>query len=142
MSVEKRILLAVLTAMLLLSWAACHRTATPTNSTIEGTSWTLVAYRKTRPITGTTITARFEGGQVSGSAGCNSYRGPYTVSGNTISVGALATTKMACLQPEGVMAQEALFLEMLQKAQTFHLSEVQLEVFFSDHEALTFERIE
>jgi len=139
MTVGKRTAIAVLVGVLLLSWAACRRASTPTNGTLEGTSWTLIAYRKTRPIAGTTITAMFQDGQVSGSAGCNSYRGPYTVSGSGISVGALASTKIACLDPEGAMAQETLFLELLQKAQTFRLSDGQLQVFFSEHEALTFE---
>jgi heat shock protein HslJ len=142
MTVTKRTTIAVLLGVLLLCWTACHRAGTPTNGTLEGTSWTLIAYRKTRPIAGTTITALFQGGQVSGSAGCNSYRGPYTISGNTITVGALATTKMACLEPGGTMAQESLFLELLQDAQTFRLSDGQLQIYSSEHDALTFEQKE
>jgi heat shock protein HslJ len=97
-----------------------------------------MAYRKTSPISGTTITATFEDGQVSGSAGCNSYSGSYQVSGDTITVGAVAITEMACLEPEGVMEQELLFVEFLTDAQTFRIADGQLQTFRPDGEALTF----
>jgi len=38
------------------------------------------------------------------------------------------------------MAQETLFLELVQKARTFHLRDDQLQVLISEQETLTFER--
>ena len=142
MTVAKRTAILVLVGWLLLSWTACRRAGTRTDRTLDGTSWTLISYRKTTPIPGTTITATFAGGQVSGSAGCNSYRGPYAISDDTISVGALASTKMACLEPQGRMAQETLFLELLQSAHTFNLGDGLLEIYFSEHDSLIFEQRE
>ena len=57
-------------AFLLIVLMACS--AFPAaNEPLEGTNWELYAYRKTRPIEGTTLTIVFEDGQIRGSAGCN-----------------------------------------------------------------------
>jgi len=67
------------------------------------------------PIAGTTLNATFtEDGQLSGSSGCNTYNGSYTLEGNAITIGPLATTKMAC--PDDIMAQEQQFLAALASA--------------------------
>jgi heat shock protein HslJ len=54
-------------------------------------------------------------GSVSGNAGCNSFAGGYTLKGNTIKIGPLASTLMAC--PDAEMYAEAQFLAKLQGAQ-------------------------
>ena len=42
---------------------------------------------------GTDLTATFgTNGQVTGSSGCNTFMGPYTLTGDTISIGPLAST--------------------------------------------------
>ncbi len=43
--------------------------------------------------------ATFEGGTVSGSTGCNRYTGPYTVDGDSLELGQIASTMMACPPP-------------------------------------------
>ena len=43
--------------------------------------------------------AAFEGGTVSGSTGCNRYTGPYTVDGDSLELGQIASTMMACPPP-------------------------------------------
>lgn len=50
-------------------------------------------------------------GRVTGRASCNSYSGTYTRDGEGLTVGPVATTRMAC--PPALMEQELLFLEML-----------------------------
>jgi len=85
-------------------------------------SWTVTGYNDAKsavvsPIAGTQLTAVFtEDGKVSGSAGCNQYNGSYTLDGDKISIGPLATTKMACEEP--IMAQEQAFLAAMQSAAT------------------------
>ena len=138
MSKMKYVAVVALAGIAILALAACQRADSAASDPLDGTSWVLMAYRKTSPISGTTITATFEDGQVRGSAGCNSYSGSYQVSGDTITVGAVAITEMACLEPEGVMEQELLFVEFLTDAQTFRLADGQLQTFRSDGEALTF----
>ena len=138
MSKMKYVAVAALAGIAILALAACQGADSAASDPLDGTSWVLMAYRKTRPISGTTITATFEDGRVHGSAGCNSYSGSYQVSGDTITVGAVAITEMACLEPEGVMEQELLFVEFLTDAQTFRLADEQLQTFRPDGEALTF----
>ena len=127
-----------LAGMILLFLAACAGASTGASDPLGGTSWELWAFRKTKPIPGTTFTATFEDGQVRGTAGCNSYGGSYQIDGDRIFVGEMVSTEMACLEPEGLMEQESYLLEFLGDAQTFQVDEEQLQIFRSDGEALTF----
>jgi heat shock protein HslJ len=134
----KYVVLVALAGILILSLTACGGANSASADPLDGTSWELMAYRKTRPIPGTTITATFEDGQVSGSAGCNSYSGSYQVNGDKITVGPTAITEMACLEPEGAMEQEMTVMELLTNAQTFQVTDEQLQILRADGEALTF----
>jgi heat shock protein HslJ len=138
MTKMKYLAAVALAGIMILAVAACQGADSAAGDPLDGTSWMLTAYRKTRPISRTTITATFEDGQVRGSAGCNSYGGSYQVSDDTITVGAIAITEMACLEPEGAMDQELMFVEFLTDAQTFRLADGQLQILRSDGEALTF----
>lgn len=131
--------IATLIGMILLSLAACGGADPTAGDPLGGTSWELMAYRKTQPISGTTISASFEDGQVRGSAGCNTYFGSYQVRGDTIRVSDIAITEMACMEPAGAMEQELMYVEFLSDAQTFRFSDGQLQIFSSDSEALTFD---
>jgi heat shock protein HslJ len=129
----------ILTGMLLVMVGGCVGSDTLSGDKLDGTSWTLFAYRKTLPIEGTTISANFEDGEVRGSAGCNSYQGSYQVDGSRIQIGDLALTLMACPEPEGVMEQEQYIMQFLQDAQTLRMSEGRLFIVRSDGEELTFD---
>lgn len=62
---------------------------------------------------GTRGTLRFDpAGRVSGEAFCNRFGGPYTLTGETLTIGPLAATKMACEPPR--MEQEQRFLALLE----------------------------
>ncbi|MBN2556225.1 MAG: META domain-containing protein [Anaerolineales bacterium] len=132
-----RILICLFTAA---SLAACAGPA-PSADPVEG-EWTLFAYRKTSPIEGTTITARFENGEVSGSGGCNSYFGSYVLDGVQLTIEGLAWTEMACLNPEGVMEQEQMVLGYLSNAESFELDNGRLIIHVGGQETLTFEPAE
>lgn len=98
---------------------------------LAGTSWRATAYfdgtGMTSVLAGTTPTAAFgAGGDLNGSAGCNSYGGNYLVDGNTLTVGALMSTQILCGEPEGIMEQESAFLAALQSASSFNLEGGQL----------------
>jgi heat shock protein HslJ len=56
-------------------------------------------------------------GRLAGHTGCNRFVGHYTLTGDSIEIGLLATTQMAC--PEPVMARERLFLAVLEGARGF-----------------------
>jgi heat shock protein HslJ len=131
----KGILIVILTAMLV---NACGNVDATADDPLNSTSWELVYYRKSTVLEGPILTANFDGGEVKGSAGCNSYSGSYQVEGDTISFGPIASTLMACMDPEGIMDQETMFLAWLADAQTFWIKDNQLMIFRSDGEALTF----
>jgi len=100
---------------------------------ITGTTWHLRAYNNGKQavvsvLNGTDPTAVFgTDGQVSGNATCNTYFGPYTITGSTIKVGPLGSTLMAC--PDAAQqAQETQFLAALQAATTYEVRGLVLEM--------------
>ena len=111
--------------------------------TLEGTSWTLMTLidgpAASSVIEGTTITLRFEGGQVSGSAGCNDYGGPYTLSRGVLQIGPVAITEQACAAPTGVMEQEMQYIDILQSATIVELEATQLALRTDGAQALVFQ---
>ena len=126
-------------AFLLVLLSACGALPAASDS-MDGTSWELYAISKHRPIEDSNITIAFEDGQVSGSSGCNSYGGEYQISGKNIEFGMLISTLMACDEP--IMEQESSFMQMLGDAHRFELVDGQLQIFWSNHEALTFVPVE
>lgn len=117
--------------MIFLLVAGC--TSAPTASDLEDKTWVLESYGEPgnlKPvIEGTRITATFDSaeGQVSGSAGCNSYFGDYQINGK-LSIPVLASTEMYCLDPEGVMEQESEYLKMLQTAGSYRIQDGKLQI--------------
>jgi heat shock protein HslJ len=66
-------------------------------------------------------------GSVSGNATCNTFNGTYTIDGHRITVGPLATTRMACATDE-LNAQEAAYLAALQGAAIYQIRGTSLEL--------------
>jgi heat shock protein HslJ len=105
---------------------------------LAGTSWEVTGYNNgqqavTTVLAGTTITAEFgKDGTLSGNSSCNDYSGPYTVTGNQIEVGPLASTKKACADPAGVMEQETQYLVALETAATYRIEGKVLELRTAD----------
>jgi heat shock protein HslJ len=97
------------------------------SSDLAGTSWTVIAYNNGNEAVVSVIietegmlTADFDSeGTLSGSGGCNSYNGSYSTDGDAIEIGPIASTERACLDPEGVMEQESLYLAALATAATY-----------------------
>jgi heat shock protein HslJ len=101
---------------------------------LSGTSWEVIAYNNgkqavTSVLADSTITANFGvDGTLSGNGGCNKYNGTYTATGKQIKIGPLASTRMACANPAGIMDQEALYLAALQTASTYKVEGTSLEL--------------
>lgn len=99
---------------------------------LVGPEWQVQAYNNGRQavvsvMTGTTMTASFGAdGSVTGSGGCNRFNGSYTRTGDTLSIGPLATTRIACAQP--IMDQENAYLAALQASTTLELRASQLRL--------------
>jgi heat shock protein HslJ len=96
---------------------------------LNNTSWQLSSmYVNQVPVPDTTITLAFGAeGDLSGNASCNTYNGTYTVNGNLLSIGPLATTRKSC--GEAVDAQEQTYLTALQSAATFEINGNQLIIY-------------
>ena len=70
---------------------------------------------------------RFEAeGRVAGHGGCNRFFGGYEISGESLKIGPLRATRMACAGP--VMEEEAAFLARLQEAAGFRREDGRLEL--------------
>ena len=68
-------------------------------SNLEKGLWVLNSARDVTLPLGVVPTAGFHEGTVRGSTGCNQYTAPYTVNGDSLAIGELAMTKMACEPP-------------------------------------------
>jgi heat shock protein HslJ len=127
-----------------LGLTACSSPDSEGNSpaVFEEQGWVLQYYRKSTAVEGVNANIYFSDGKVSGSTGCNSFSGEYTFNGEEsgdLHITNLAVTEMACLEPQGLMDQEAFFLETLNDASRFEYSPGQLMIYQSGREALTYQ---
>jgi heat shock protein HslJ len=66
---------------------------------------------------GNHISVEFKpGGEISGNGGCNRFFGGYTIAGNTIKIGPIASTRKGC---PGILRLETAFFATLEAAKTF-----------------------
>lgn len=110
-----------------------------------GTRWQVRSYYDAAqgglvsPLPDTELTAEFtagegaEGSKVGGSAGCNEYRAGYTVDGNSLSLGVVASTRMFCA---GLMDQEMAFMSAMESASSFELGGGELRILNDQGEAV------
>jgi heat shock protein HslJ len=97
--------------------------------------WEVTGYYTGSAITsvepGSTLTAEFSGDEVSGDGGCNTFGGPYTATGSSITVGPLTSTLRACAD-EALNTQEAQYLMALELAASFQVTGTRLELLRAD----------
>jgi heat shock protein HslJ len=109
---------------------------------LAGTNWQLASFSGNQAmLPGTTITLSFDdAGSVAGNGGCNDYNGAYTVNGDQLTVGPLATTQQIC--EEDVMAQETLYIFALPEVATYVVDSSQLILYNAEgSEILRYNRI-
>jgi heat shock protein HslJ len=82
---------------------------------LDGTNWTLLALDRDQPaLAGAEVTLTFGDGQVSGSGGCNSYSGSFSLGDDNplvMSIDPLTATDKSCPEPAG--SQESAYLAAL-----------------------------
>jgi len=104
------------------------------NRALSGTTWTVTGYNDGKQavvsaLAGSTLTLIFgEDGRLSGSAGCNTYTTSYEVSDQSLRIGLIASTRMLCNEPAGVMEQETRFLQALGTVATYRSDGERLEL--------------
>ncbi|MGD8494657.1 MAG: META domain-containing protein [Gemmatimonadales bacterium] len=108
-------------------------------ASLAGSAWKLADLGGTPALADVDVTLRFgEDGTVAGRGSCNRYSGPVEVSGDSISFGALASTRMAC--PEAISRQEDRFFAALRDADQWEIIDSNLLIFGgSDPAPLRFE---
>jgi heat shock protein HslJ len=116
---------------------------------LEGTAWTLLGFFEpnraddviTAPqdlLESTEISLTLSAGQVTGSAGCNTYGGSYALQAGALSFADLYQTEMACMAPEGVMEQESRYLGVLREVSQANVFGTQLWLETGDGRGLVF----
>jgi heat shock protein HslJ len=112
--------------------AAPASAGSPAALELDGTKWLLTDYLSpdgallTVPAAVTPL-AQFQDGTMTGNAGCNTFSGPYSVSGESLTLGPMVSTKMACEEPmASVEAAYLAALEVVDKAALLDNGKLQL----------------
>ena len=100
-------------------------------SDLRDAPWVLEEYRVnlddeqlTEPIPDIDLTLNFEeDGNISSFAGCNTFSGRYVTDGVQIIFRDFLGTQLACEQPEGIMEQEALYRQWLERSEEYRIDE-------------------
>jgi len=112
----------------------------PAAKPLEGTTWQLSGVRSGQStssvVAGSSVTLQITGGKLSGKA-CNTFRADVTTSGTTITVGPVASTKMACPSEE-LNTQEQKVLTLLGAATSYQITGSQLQLSSADGSGLDF----
>lgn len=117
----------LLVACLLL--AACSAPRAEDVNNLDGTRWTLRSMNGHALQADSVITLRFDAERAYGRGGCNSYGGEYSLGlAQRFSMGEGSWTEMACLEPPGVMEQEAEYTSSLWKVDSYQLEGNQLSL--------------
>ena len=119
---------------------------------LEGWNWSLLAFIGPNPyaqepepwpvpnslLAGVTIDLTLASDAARGSAGCNSYGTAYSRAGSSLSFESITLTEMVCLDPAGIMEQEAHYLELLAAVTSYHVQGDWLWLETDDGRALVF----
>ena len=106
---------AALVALAVLALAGCAITSRVATADLPDSSWELVDLDGAPPVRDAVPTLNFdEAGGVNGSTGCNTYTGSVTIVDSDLTFGPLATTRMACTDPDA-NAQESAFLAAMEE---------------------------
>lgn len=94
---------------------------------LPGSAWVVTGYNDgkeavTSPLAETVAEVSFdEDGNINGSGGCNRFMGTFTADAGKLTIDKLASTMMACDEPDGVMQQEAALMAALESATGYTL---------------------
>jgi heat shock protein HslJ len=102
--------IAVVLVLLTLGLAACGEddSTEPEGPSFEGVPWLLSSGIDVAGRRAVAPSATFANGTVGGSTGCNRYTAGYTVDGDALDIGEVASTRMACPPPADAVEREYL----------------------------------
>ncbi len=131
----KKYLYLLTYTLLITSGCAYYEKNDPTSFT--DTSWNLVELND-RPVqyTGARIPhMRFEADKMTGYDGCNNIFGDYTLDGNSLKFGMIASTRMACEHINGLDME---FHKMLSKTKEYRITGNRLELYEKENRLASF----
>jgi heat shock protein HslJ len=122
----------------MLALAGCAITSRDATTELPGTAWTLVDLDGAEPVGTTVPTIAFtDDGGVTGTTGCNTFNGEVTIDGGELTLGPLATTRMACADP-AAGEQEQAYLAALESVTGYTIDD-QGRLVLTGDASLTFE---
>ncbi len=119
----------VLTALLAACATATQDPSPTPGAVLVDSEWVLISLEGGVLIADTQITLSFEEASLDGSAGCNTYRGSYSVSEDSLRLSALEWTEMGCPEPDGILDQEQAYLNALNAAARYRVDGDRLELY-------------
>jgi len=135
---KMRTILVLVFLMLASLLAACSADSKSSPSSaspdLPGTEWTLTSLTDSSLIEDTEITLFFKEAYLGGTMTCNQYgggpdSGKYTPTADgRLAIPQLAVTVQLCAEPEGIMEQEAAYIEALHDAATYQVTDGRLEI--------------
>jgi putative lipoprotein len=136
----KRVIAFLVLGVALVACGGVGTPSSPATASLNGTSWTLVEIDGRDPAGDSVPTLAFdEAGNISGSAGCNTFMGTPTIEGSSISMGPLGTTRIACSGAAGLL--ETAFLAAMNEVESFTIDS-QGRLVLEDGVVLVFEPAE
>jgi len=121
-------------ALLLVS-ALAGCAAAPNAGELAGSEWRPVVLGNAAVPEDAEIFVRFEAeGSLKGNGGCNAFFGSYKVSGESLEIGPMGGTRMAC--PEAVMDLEGAFMAALEAGKRYRRDGARLDLFDSGSAAV------
>ena len=103
---------------------------------LEGTEWTLVSGLDVEMPDDAVPTLTLSDGSASGLGGCNTYTGDYQLDGDSLSIGPVAATMMACEEPK--MAVEQAYLPALEAVDAWSIDSGELVLSSGGEETLRY----
>ena len=97
--------------------------------TLAGTTWLVTGVAAASGLEDAGLTLEFGAdGTAHGSAGCNRFTARYDTAGQTLSLGPVGATRMACATPAEVMENEAAYLQALNTVTAYRMTGTTLEL--------------
>jgi len=133
-----RTILTLVFLMLTSLLAACgtdsRASSAGASPDLAGTGWTLTSLNGSSLIEDTEITLYFREAYLGGAMTCNQYgggqdSGKYTATDRgKLAIPQLAVTVQLCTEPEGIMEQEAAYIQVLHDAAAYRVTSGDLEI--------------
>lgn len=130
------LILSLVAGMILLT--ACAGDNSADGAELAGVTWVLMELNGETPLAESRTTLQLAAEQLSGNAGCNHYGGSYEIKGDSLRFDGIYSTEMACLEPDGLMDQELIYLDLLRGADQFELTGDVLRIFSETKPVLVF----